>query len=198
MPLAVSAQRPHPKRVVAATRAKSVSPLAPKPCKIVMRPAVPAALMACLALCACASARTPDTRLPSAYEAPQGVPAGSIPLDHWWVTFNDPELTQLIEQALVHNPDARSAVARLAEAGATRVETLTHYLPQGDAQASTRRTDTRQLAGTVFNFPGFSTSGTSQADAANFNVSWEVDVFGRFFATRKAVNADLASARFAS
>jgi NodT family efflux transporter outer membrane factor (OMF) lipoprotein len=195
MPLDVSAWL-HPKRRVAATRAKPVSSLALESPKILMRPPVPAALMACFALVACASARTPDTRLPAAYEAPQGVPAGSIPLDQWWVTFNDPELTGLIEQALIHNPDARTAVARLAEAGATRVETLTHYLPQGDVQGSTRRTDTRQLAGTVINFPGFSTSGTTQADAVNFNVSWEVDVFGRFFATRKAVNADLAAARF--
>jgi NodT family efflux transporter outer membrane factor (OMF) lipoprotein len=161
-----------------------------------MRSKVSAVVLACLALSACATARTPDTRLPQAYEAPAGVPAGSIPLDHWWVAFNDPELTGLIEQALVHNPDARTALARLAEAGAVRTETLTHYLPQGDVQGSTRTTDTRQLAGTVFSFPGFSTSGSTTADAVNLNVSWEVDLFGRFFATRKAVNADLAAARF--
>ena len=161
-----------------------------------MRSVVPAVVLASLALAACAGARAPDTRLPAAYEAPAGVPAGSIPLDHWWVAFNDAELSGLIDQALARNPDARSAAARLAEAGAVRVESLTHYLPQGDVQGSTRRTDTHQLAGTAFNFPGFSTSGVSQADAVNFNVSWEVDVFGRFFATRKAVNGDLAASRF--
>src|SRR5437763_849260 len=62
--------------------------------------------------------------------------------------------------------------------------------------AATRRTETKQLAGTVFNFPGFSSSGVSEAQAANFNVSWEVDLFGRFLTARGTANADLAAARF--
>ncbi|MFI4965493.1 MAG: efflux transporter outer membrane subunit [Caulobacterales bacterium] len=161
-----------------------------------MRPAIPLALVACLALGACAHVRPADTRLPSAYEAPKGVPAGAIDLDRWWLAFHDAELTGLIDQALVANPDARSAAARLTEARANRVEALVHYLPQGDVTGSTRRTDTHQLAGTVFNIPGFSSSGVSDAQAVNFNVSWEVDIFGRFLAARKAVNGDIAAARF--
>jgi NodT family efflux transporter outer membrane factor (OMF) lipoprotein len=153
-------------------------------------------LAACLAVAACAAPRKPDLRLPTAYEAPAGVPAGAVQLDRWWLAFQDPELTGLIDQALVANPDARSAAARLAEARANGVEALVHFLPQGDVTGSDRRTDTKQLAGTVFNFPGFSSSGVSKTEAANFNVSWEVDIFGRFFAARKAVNGDLAAARF--
>ncbi|HEY8002952.1 MAG TPA: TolC family protein [Phenylobacterium sp.] len=160
--------------------------------------AVPALLAAgtCLALGACAHVRTPDVRLPAAYEAPKGVPAGSLDLDRWWLAFGDAELTGLIDQSLAANPDARSAAARLTEARANRAEALVHYLPQGDVTGSTRRTDTKQLAGTVFNIPGFSSSGVSDASAVNFNVSWEVDIFGRFLAARKAVNGDLAAARF--
>jgi len=162
-----------------------------------MRSAVPAALLACLALGACAHVRPADTRLPAAFEGPSGAaPAGAVALDRWWLAFNDAELTGLIDQALARNPDARSAAARLREARATRDESWEKYLPQGDAQASTRRTKTDQLAGTVINFPGFSSSGVSKADAASFNVSWEVDVFGRFFATQKAARGDLAAARF--
>jgi multidrug efflux system outer membrane protein len=168
-----------------------------------MRPAVSAVLLACLAapacliLGACAHVRTPDLGLPLAYEAPKGAaPAGAIDLDRWWLAFNDPELTGLIDQALVANPDARSAAARLNEARATRVEGFLHYLPQGDVTGSTKSTDTTQIAGTVINFPGFSSSGTTTASAANFNISWEVDLFGRFFAARKAVNGDIAAARF--
>src|SRR5690348_5682337 len=136
------------------------------------------AFLACLALAACASPRTPDVRLPAAYEAPAGAPAGAIPLDKWWLAFNDAELTGLIDQALARNPDARTASARLREARATRLEGLEHFLPQGDLTGTTRQTDTRQLAGTVFNFPGFSSSGVTRLDSANFNVSWEADVFG--------------------
>jgi len=167
-----------------------------------MRSAVSAAVLACLALGACAHVRPADVRLPQAFEAPQGAarggaaPAGAVDLDRWWLAFDDPQLTGLIEQALARNPDARSAAARLSEARANGVEALVHFLPQGDVTGSTRRTDTHQLAGTVFNFPGFSSSGVSDASAVNFNVSWEVDIFGRFFAARKAVNGDLAAARF--
>jgi len=192
--------------VSAATKGDTASPAAPasrsslpkaSQRKANMRPAVSAALLACLALGACAHVRDPDVRLPAAYEAPKGsAPAGAIDLDRWWVGFNDAELTQLIEQALVANPDARSAAARLAEARATRLEGLFHFLPQGDATATTRSTDTTQTAGTVINFPGFSSSGTTNASAANLNVSWEIDLFGRIFATAKAANGDIAAARF--
>lgn len=165
-----------------------------------MRPAVPTVLAACLALGACAHARPADTALPIAFEGAKGasdrVPAGAIDLDRWWLSFNDAELTGLIDQALARNPDARSAAARLAEARANRIESLTHYLPQGDAQDGSKRTDTHQLAGTVINFPGFSTSGVSNASQAALNVSWEVDIFGRFFATSQAVGGDIAAARF--
>ena len=174
--------------------------------KAFMRPAVSAVLLACLALpaClslgACAHVRAPDTSLPVAFEGEKGAndraPAGAIDLDRWWLAFNDPELTALIDQALIHNPDARTAAARLTEARANRIESLTHYLPQGDVTGSQRRTDTKQLAGTVFNIPGFSSSGVSDASAVNLNASWEVDLFGRFFATSRAVNGDLAAARF--
>jgi multidrug efflux system outer membrane protein len=165
-----------------------------------MRLAVPLAVLACLALGACAHVRQPDTSLPIAFEGARGpadrAPAGAIDLDRWWLGFKDPQLTGLIDQALARNPDAKTAAARLAEARASRIESLTHYLPQGDVSGSTRRTDTHQLAGTVFNFPGFSSSGVSDASAVNLNVSWEVDLFGRLFATSKAVNGDLAAARF--
>ncbi len=164
-----------------------------------MRPAVSAVLLACLALGACAHVRAPETALPAAFEGAKGAadraPAGAIDLDRWWLAFKDPELNGLIDQALARNPDARTATARLSEARANRVESLTHYLPQGDVQGSQRRTDTKQLAGTVFNIPGFS-SGVSDASGVNLNASWEVDLFGRFFATSKAVNGDIAAARF--
>ena len=165
-----------------------------------MSPRVSAALLACLALGACAHARTADVAMPTVFEGAKTpadrAPAGAIDLDRWWLAFKDPQLTALIDQALTRNPDARSAAARLTEARANRVESLTHYLPQGDAGGSQKRTDTHQLAGTVINIPGFTTSGVSDATGASLNVSWEVDIFGRFLATRQAVNGDIAAARF--
>ncbi|MDB5442201.1 MAG: efflux system protein [Phenylobacterium sp.] len=157
-----------------------------------------AALIASLALAACASARQPDVALPAAFEAPRAatVPADAAVLDRWWTVFDDAQLNGLIDSALIANPDARSAAARLAEARAVANSGLTQFLPQGDATGSAKRTHTTQLSGTVVNFPGFSTSGTSESEAANLNVSWEVDLFGRIFAVGRAARGDIATARF--
>jgi NodT family efflux transporter outer membrane factor (OMF) lipoprotein len=140
--------------------------------------------------------RQADVRLPAAYEAPPAAPADAVPLDRWWTTFNDPQLTTLIDQALTANPDARSAVARLREAQASRTSALTQFLPQGDLAGSAKKTHSTQIAGTVIDIPGFSTSGDSEAYSGTFNVSWELDVFGRIFAADKAANAEVAAARF--
>jgi NodT family efflux transporter outer membrane factor (OMF) lipoprotein len=161
-----------------------------------MSPARLAAVLACLTLAACVSPRKADVALPAAFEAPRGGGLEVQALDRWWTAFDDPELTRLVEQALAASPDARSAAARLDEARATARSALTAFLPQGDATASARRTRTNDLAGTVVNIPGFSTSGTSENYAANFDVSWEVDLFGRFFAARRAARGDQAAARF--
>ena len=162
-----------------------------------MRLALSLALLATVALAACANPRKPDLRLPAAYEAPtSGAPAGAVPLDRWWVNFNDPELTGLIDQALVANPDARSAAAKLREVRAQRISAILQYTPQGDASFSGRKTTTTQLSGTVANIPGFSNSGISEAYSGAFNVSWEVDLFGRAFAASRSANAEVAAARF--
>jgi NodT family efflux transporter outer membrane factor (OMF) lipoprotein len=161
-----------------------------------MRLVRPAALLACLALGACASHSAPKVPLPAAYEAPNpgGLPVEA--LDRWWTAFGDPELTGLVDRALASSPDARTAKARLDEARATARSALTRFLPQGDARASASKTHSTQLSGTVIDIPGFSTSGTSKQYAANFDVSWEVDLLGRFFAVNRAARGDAAAARF--
>lgn len=162
-----------------------------------MRPATLVAGLACLTLAACASARKADIALPTAFEAPQ---AGSsvldaAALDQWWVQFNDPVLTALIEDALVRAPDARTAAARLREGRAIASSGLLGFLPQGNASATTRETTTTQTSGTVVNIPGFSSEGESTASSATFNVSWEVDLFGRIFAVAKAARGDTNQAQ---
>lgn len=154
------------------------------------------ASLACLALSACASSRDVDTRLPTAYEAPADATAqDAADLSAWWTAFGDPQLTGLIDQALAASPDARSAAAKLREARATRAGALTAFLPQGNIRGSSTRTHNEVTDGTAIDIPGFSTSGTNETQSANFDVTWEVDLFGRLWATRRAANAEMAAAR---
>ena len=165
-----------------------------------MRCALSISLSACLALTACAAKPKPDLRLPVAYEANQPAQA-NVALDRWWEVFDDPQLTALIEQSFVANPDAKTAAARLREARASRVSALTQYLPQGGAAGSATRSDTDQIQGGVppelipLLPPGISVGGVSKSYSASFDVSWEIDLFGRLWATRRVANADVAAAR---
>lgn len=148
-----------------------------------------------LALAACANPRKADVRMPVAFEAPPS--QAQVALDRWWTAFGDPELTVLVQQALAANTDVKTAAARLEEVRAQRTSVLLQFLPQGDLNARGARTETTQLSGTRIDIPGFSTSGTSESYSANFNVAWEVDLFGRVFAAARAGNADVAATRYA-
>ena len=146
----------------------------------------------------------PNAPLPAAYEAPQTAskltPAA---LDRWWLLFDDPQLTGLIEQALSASPDAKTAFYRLGEARADRAETIAGVLPQGDLKASGQDEYARQNfsnldAGIPPQFAEFFTAanGSTQTYNAAFNVSWEIDLYGKDLTAIKAANANFAAARF--
>jgi NodT family efflux transporter outer membrane factor (OMF) lipoprotein len=126
-----------------------------------------------------------------------------VDVDRWWTAYQDPQLEALIEQALAEAPDALSARARLDEALAVRAGALAAYGPQGAFQASGAYTDTHAIGrSATFSIPGsnetisLSPNGSTYAVNPAFNVSWELDLFGRARATRRMANADLAAARF--
>lgn len=162
-----------------------------------MRPASLAAVLAGLALSACASGTHFVPAMPAAFEA-MAAPSDltSADLDDWWQRFEDPILTGLVDQALSQAPDARAAEARLKEARAVASSGLLAFLPQGAATGSSRETHTTQESGTAINIPGFSSTGESSSDSAALNVSWELDLFGRIFAVAKGARGDSAAARF--
>lgn len=158
-------------------------------------------VLACLALAACTSGPKPDLWLPTAYEAPAQAattPAAQAPaLETWWTAFDDPQLTGLIEDALTRNPDAKTAASRLREASAARASSLSHFLPQGNPGYSFSRATTKGgLMIPGLDIPGLTSGGITDSYSLNFNVSWEVDVFGRLFAAKHAADADVAAAGF--
>jgi NodT family efflux transporter outer membrane factor (OMF) lipoprotein len=166
------------------------------------------ALGSALLLAGCVSAgpiRTPETAVPAAFEGERGaLPAAA--LDRWWLAYRDPQLETLIETALARGTDARAAAARLQEARAIRRGALTDYGPQGNLQIGGQAQDTKLLRGGDFglgNAPGqgednpFVQQGLVKSGNVGFDVSWELDLFGRRGAARREAEATLAAERFA-
>jgi NodT family efflux transporter outer membrane factor (OMF) lipoprotein len=183
--------------------------------------AVAAALAPLLAACATGAVRTADTRLPAAYEAPQPPQTASVQsLDQWWTLYDDPQLTTLVQQALSNSPDAKDAVSKLDQARSVRRAALDAYNPQGSASASASKSQYNIMGGagsaaaleslgglgSLGAIPGGSTGGggainpesllASESYSLGFNVSWELDLFGRRRAARRSADADLRGAQF--
>ena len=97
-----------------------------------------AVLAAALSLAGCATGqlRPADARLPAAFEAPMPT-TNTPPLDRWWRLYDDPQLTELVEEALSQSPDAMDAASKLRQARAVRDAALLSYNPQGALSAST-------------------------------------------------------------
>lgn len=148
-----------------------------------------------LLVAACASnepVREARTALPAAFTAQSAVQA-TAPLERWWLAYNDAQLTGLIEQGLASAPDAAIATARIEEARATRRANRYSAWPQGALVANASTTDSEQVAGDV---NPFSVEGRTESYTAGFDVSWEIDLFGRTRTANRAVEADFAATVF--
>jgi NodT family efflux transporter outer membrane factor (OMF) lipoprotein len=141
----------------------------------------------------CASLPTAGA-LPAGYESADASTAvDPAAIDAWWMLYGDAELEGLVIQAQASAPDAQLAQSRLAEARALRSAALFNYNPQGNLRGQAGKAETDQLSG---GSPFLSTAGETKTAGASFDVSWEIDLFGRRYAARGKANADLSAARF--
>jgi NodT family efflux transporter outer membrane factor (OMF) lipoprotein len=166
---------------------------------------VAAGLMGLL-LAGCTTAPAPPplhASLPPQYDAtPPPAPLPVAALNTWWTLYRDGQLDALEGQALSHAPDAQAAAARLREAKATLSTALMPFNPQGGITATGATQNTQldggnvDLSGLPLKVPLVALGQTSSSDA-EFDVSWEIDLFGRRAAANRVAKADLAAARFA-
>lgn len=136
-------------------------------------------LLILLGLVACAPAkRSPppeaQVQAPLAWRT-AGEPAAVIQAQ-WWRGFNDPQLAQLVETALLNNTDVLTAVARVDEAREQTRLARSSLLPSLDAVLGVQRS--RDLG----------VAGISQTTAIQpeLQVSYELDVWGRLRHLREA------------
>ena len=140
----------------------------------------------------------PPTQIPPAAwhaQLPAGItasPSDSETLAQWWMAFNDPMLSQLIDRAIRNNLDLRSALSRVRQARSQRAIAQSALWPtlsfSGSAQDSRTRTRDKQL-GTI--------NTDNHLYNTGFDASWEMDVFGGVQRSIEASDYDLKSTQAA-
>jgi NodT family efflux transporter outer membrane factor (OMF) lipoprotein len=110
---------------------------------------------------------------------------GDEPPGDWWRLFDDSTLDSLIRQALAANTDLRVAEANLRRARAVLSESRAGRLPTTTASGS--GTYARQ-SGEALGAPGTSPQG--DAYDVGFDISYQLDLFGRVHRAIEASRAD--------
>ena len=111
----------------------------------------------------------------------------------WWRSFNDPTLDELIETAVAHNYDLKTAEARLRQARASRDAVAGHRFPEVDLNGEVTRNEWSENGPIpVDRIPGFERD--YNLFQATFDASWEIDLWGH---TRRAVQSAQARAESA-
>lgn len=106
----------------------------------------------------------PHTAVPAAWTADKGgVAAGTVAVDRWLASFNDPALSALVSEALAYNADLQSAAARVEQAGGYVKVAGASLLP----------------AVGVFGLTGDKSGGGGALEGLFLNASLELDVWGR-------------------
>jgi NodT family efflux transporter outer membrane factor (OMF) lipoprotein len=103
-------------------------------------------------------------------------------LAEWWTTLNDPELSRLIDRAVLGNLDLKKAMARVRESRARRGMAKADLFPTLDATGSANWSRSNKDTGS---------GKTSDLFAATFDAGWELDIFGGVRRSVEAAEADL-------
>jgi multidrug efflux system outer membrane protein len=137
----------------------------------------------------------PDYHKPATPVAPSfdnTIAGNAEPEQQFWHAFHDPELDQLVSDALVANHDIRIAVANLREARAVRVEVGSQGLPTVGVQADAGREilpQTETLGATTTR-----EQRTTNVFDVGLDASWELDFFGRYRRAAEAADATVTAA----
>jgi NodT family efflux transporter outer membrane factor (OMF) lipoprotein len=146
-----------------------------------------AALALVLGGCAVIEPRTqPKIKLPPAFAEPQPAAAADVSRE-WWLGFGSPQLTQLIDEALVGSGDLRIAAERITQAEIALRAAGASLLPSVGAGVgqSVNRSDGSGVD-----------AATRRGTSLSLSVSYELDLWGRIAAGIQAQQQSVAISRF--
>lgn len=153
--------------------------------------------LSAVALSACATlpSRTPAriAKTPAAYATSQSLaaPAAEWPADRWWTAYGDPQLDQLIDEALTGSPNLAAAQARVRRAEAAAAQARAIELPSLSAHAGVEEMKQSYNLGIP---PEFVPHGYNDYGRLTLDFNWELDFWGK---NRAAVAAATSEARAA-
>lgn len=117
-------------------------------------------------------------------------PAEAQPRGEWWLAFNDPALTALVNEASANNANLAVAASRVKQARAIAGIAEADRVPQVGVGIGAQRA---QLAPLESNLPQGVTPQPHTSYSARLSASYEVDLFGRVAAGVSAARGDAAS-----
>jgi multidrug efflux system outer membrane protein len=129
--------------------------------------------------------KRPDLSVPQQYRFVEGAQAETLADAPWFTVFEDPALQVLIKEAIASNLDLRQAVARVEEMRARAGIAKSFLYPQIDGVASygLRQASNAPLAGQS------DEDTTHSSGSYGFQLSWELDLFGKLRREREAAEA---------
>ncbi|KQQ87353.1 efflux transporter outer membrane subunit [Massilia sp. Leaf139] len=161
-----------------------------------------APLMAALLLSACAAPafKQPTLDTPAAFKEAnqiQTAPDGSRwakarhaeqqPRGQWWLAFQDPRLTELVDEATRNNASLAVAAARVKQARAIAGIAQADRMPQVGVGVQARRARPAPLD---LNLPQGSLVAPQNSYSASLSASYELDLFGRVSSGVEAARQD--------
>lgn len=119
-------------------------------------------------------------------------PVGAWPSEAWWESYRDPQLNELIAEALAGSPTIAIADARLKQAHAVAAISEGTLAPQisGSASAMEQKQSYNYLSPREVTPAGWNDVGY-----AALNLSWQIDFWGRNRAALAAATSDANAVR---
>lgn len=146
-------------------------------------------LLPVLAAAVLAACGTVETSRPTV-DVPEATAPAHVSIERWWTTFNDPQLSALVDEALATSFDMRLAMARIDEARAGLRLARSALFPSLDAQVGSQRVRNSQQTAQ----PGQPLTLTIHN--AGLQAAYEVDVWGRVRFGRDAAASELRATEF--
>ncbi len=122
----------------------------------------------------------PNIDLPEKYSSSNGV---NISDKEWWKHFNSEILNNLVNEAVTNNKDIALAIAKVEQSAAMFTSAKSGLYPKLNAEVEASETWIK----------GNKVNSSSPPFLAGLNVSWQIDLFGRYRNTAKAAKASLIS-----